>query len=105
LTSLNLSANQLGQPVVPEGWSHGYHGTYHGDYSEQDGGAFWEHTDGRRQNENPGKAEGIIAIANAIKDMGALTSLDISSQADQYGRGGIGAEGATHLAGALKDHA
>jgi hypothetical protein len=37
--------------------------------------------------------------------MGALTSLDISNQVDKYGRGGIGAEGAKHLAAALKDHA
>jgi hypothetical protein len=37
--------------------------------------------------------------------MGALTSLDISSQADWQGRGGIGVEGAKHLAEALKDHA
>jgi Leucine-rich repeat (LRR) protein len=70
LTSLNLSANELGQPVVPEGWSHGYHG----DYS---GSKFWKHTDGRRQNEKPGKPEGIIAIANAIKDMRALSVLSL----------------------------
>jgi hypothetical protein len=49
--------------------------------------------------------EGPKAIANAIKDMRALTSLDISNQVDQRGWGGIGAEGAKHLAEALKDHA
>jgi hypothetical protein len=68
LTSLNLSANKLGETVVPEGWSHGYHGDYSGSKS-------WKHTDGRRQNEKPGKPEGIIAIANAIKDMRALSKL------------------------------
>jgi hypothetical protein len=36
--------------------------------------------------------------------MGAFTSLDISNQADEYGSGGLGAEGAKHLAEALKDH-
>jgi hypothetical protein len=46
-----------------------------------------------------------VLIANDISDMGALTSLDISSQVDQYGRGDIGAEGAKYLAEALKVHA
>jgi hypothetical protein len=31
--------------------------------------------------------------------------LDISNQVDQYGGGGIGAEGAKNIAEALKDHA
>jgi hypothetical protein len=37
--------------------------------------------------------------------MGALMILDISNQVDRWGQGGIGGEGAKHLAGALKDHA
>jgi hypothetical protein len=48
---------------------------------------------------------GVIAIANAIPDMEALMSLDISNQIDRWGYGGIGAEGAKFLAGALKEHA
>jgi hypothetical protein len=49
---------------------------------------------------------GIIAIANAIPDMGALTSLDISNQVNKYGEGGLYllTEGAKCLAEALKDH-
>jgi hypothetical protein len=50
------------------------------------------------------KPIGIIAIANVIKDMRVLTYLDISNQADKYGHGGLGAEDAKCLAGALKDH-
>ena len=40
---------------------------------------------------------GVIAIANAIPTMGALTSLDISTNF-------IGAEGAKHVAEAIKEH-
>jgi hypothetical protein len=36
--------------------------------------------------------------------MRALTSLDISNQVDVDGNGGLGTEGAKHLAEALKDH-
>jgi hypothetical protein len=96
LSSLNLAANSLGELVLPEGWS-----------KEDTWGGMptFKHADGREQKEDPGsKPEGIIAIANAIPDMGALTSLDISNQADEYGNGGLGAEGTKHLAEALKDH-
>jgi hypothetical protein len=72
LTSLNLAANNLGELVL-EGWS------------TKDKGRFWQryiHVDGREQKEDPGfKPEGIIAIANAIPDMGALIRLDISNNA------------------------
>ena len=47
---------------------------------------------------------GVVALANAIPDMGAFTSLDISNQVDEDGEGGLGAEGAKCLAEALKDH-
>jgi hypothetical protein len=47
---------------------------------------------------------GVIAIANAVKGMRAMTSLDISNQDDKHGGGGIGVEGAKYLAEALKDH-
>jgi Ran GTPase-activating protein (RanGAP) involved in mRNA processing and transport len=50
-------------------------------------------------------ASGVTALANVIPDMRALTSLDISNQVDWQRRGGIGVEGAKHLAKALKDHA
>jgi hypothetical protein len=38
----------------------------------------YKHTDGREQKEDPGsKPQGIIAIANAIPDMGALSVLSL----------------------------
>jgi hypothetical protein len=96
LSHLNLADNKLGELVLPEGWS-----------KEDDGwgNITYKHTDGREQQKDPGsKAESIIAIANAIPGMGALTSLDISNQVDEDGYGGLGAEGAKYLAEALKDH-
>jgi Ran GTPase-activating protein (RanGAP) involved in mRNA processing and transport len=66
LTVLNLANNQLGELVLPEGWS------------AKDEGSSWQkfvHADGREQREHPGKPEGIIAVADAIKDMGALSKL------------------------------
>jgi hypothetical protein len=97
LTSLNLAQNDLGQMVYPEGWR----------AEDGDDQAPWIHTDGTRVEEGVpegSKPEAIIAVANAIKDMGALTSLDISNQVDEDGEGGLGAEGAKCLAEALKDH-
>jgi hypothetical protein len=70
LSSLNLAANNLGELVLPEGWTE--------DWDDEDE-IVYGHTDGRTQKEHPGKPDGIIAIANAIPDMGAMTSLDISN--------------------------
>jgi hypothetical protein len=72
LTSLDLSNNSLGQPSdLPEGWSEPNPGNP--DYR-------FEHTDGRHQAAPPegSKFEAIIALADAIKDMGAMTSLNLS---------------------------
>jgi hypothetical protein len=66
LSSLNLAKNNLGKLVLPEGW-------------RQTGRTEWTHLDGAKVTENPGKPEGIIAIANAIPDMRALANLDIRS--------------------------
>ena len=42
----------------------------------------YRHSDGRKQDEKPaeamGKPEGVIALADAIKNNGALASLDLS---------------------------
>jgi hypothetical protein len=77
LSVLNLASNNLGGLVLPEGWTEtGYN---HNDTK------LFRHTDGREQKGNPGKPEGVIAIANVIPDMGALTKLNI-------GRNHIGAE-------------
>ena len=56
--------------MLPEGWTEEY---------DDDAEKVYKHTDGREQKDKPGKPEGIIAIANAIPDMRALTSLDLSS--------------------------
>jgi hypothetical protein len=72
LSSLNLAANNLGELVLPEGWTE--------DWDDEDD-LVYEHTDGRTQKEHPGKPDGIIAIANAIPNMGALSSLNLASNA------------------------
>jgi hypothetical protein len=69
LSILNLAENTLGELVIPEGWTE--------DYDEDQNEVVYRHTDGREQKDKPGKPEGIIAIANAIPDMGALSKLDI----------------------------
>jgi hypothetical protein len=81
-----LAGNNLGEFVLPTGWTEGYNFE---DY------VVYRHTDGREQKDKPGKPEGILAVANAIPDMGALHSLDLSDN-------GLGAEGAKVLAKMLK---
>jgi hypothetical protein len=87
LSVLNLADNGLGllhssgELVLPEGWTE--------DYDSEDEEVY-RHTDGREQKDNPGKptAFGIIAIANAIPDMGAILSLDMSDNSLNFlGRG------------------
>jgi hypothetical protein len=71
LSVLNLASNNLGELVLPEGWTatgYAYNDT-----------KLFRHTDGREQKGNPSKPEGVIAIANVIPDMEALTKLDISN--------------------------
>jgi Ran GTPase-activating protein (RanGAP) involved in mRNA processing and transport len=70
LSVLNLASNNLGGLVLPQGWSK----DWKADYSGQE----YTHTDGSKQDQHPGKPEGIIALAIAIPDMGALTKFDIS---------------------------
>jgi hypothetical protein len=71
LTSLDLSDNKLGTLTSPGGWS-----------STPGDGLKYRHSDGRCQNNKPEGEEfkpgGIIAIGNAIPDMGALTSLNLA---------------------------
>jgi hypothetical protein len=69
---LNLALNNLGGLVLPEGWKE--------EQVEAYGWGFgFTHIDGRQQRETPGTPEGIIILADAIKDMGALTSLNLAS--------------------------
>jgi hypothetical protein len=91
LTSLSLVSNNLGKMVLPKGWSYGYHD------ERCLGNVFYKHTDGReKKNGTPeGTTSGAIVIANAIPDMRALLSLDISSN-------NISAEGTKLLAKAIE---
>ena len=76
LTSLDISNNNIGQLVLPEGW------TYDSDADSSDDEAeLFINEDGRRQKAHPGKPEGVIALANSIKNNGVLTSLNISNNA------------------------
>jgi hypothetical protein len=73
MLSLNLSNNGLGELVAPavlsDGWSKPDPGNP--DYR-------YQHTDGRHQEAPPGgKPEGAIAIANAISNMRAISSVNI----------------------------
>jgi hypothetical protein len=87
MTSLNISSNNIGKLVPPEGWSNQY----------SDGSGEWSHTDGRKQRGWPAgsKPQGVIALADGIKNMGAMTSLNLASN-------GLGAEGAKIVAEAIK---
>jgi hypothetical protein len=69
LSVLNLASNSLGEIVLAAGWRS----------KDNDDGAPWVGPEGQEQDEKPGNPEGIIAIVNAIPDMRALTSLNISS--------------------------
>ena len=73
LLMLNLASNDLGEFVPPKGWSYGYHADYSGD-------EFYKHTDGReiKGGAPEGTTSGAIIIADAIKDMGAMTSLNLA---------------------------
>jgi hypothetical protein len=71
LTSLNLASNNLEELILPVGWEK--------KSVDNDGRAPWvyEHTDGTKQDYNPGKPEGAIALANAIPNMRALSVLSL----------------------------
>jgi hypothetical protein len=87
LSDLNLAPeNNLGERVLPEGWTEGWD-----DENEE---IVYEHTDGMTQKGHPGKPDGIIAVVSAIPDMSAMTKLNVSSNA-------LCAEGGGVLAAAL----
>jgi hypothetical protein len=90
MTSLDVSDNNLGALVLPEGWE------YDKSASAWDSSKWiYKHADGREQKGHPGKAEGIIALANAIPDMRAMTSLNLASNE-------LRCEGAKIVAEAIK---
>ena len=71
LTNLDVSSNNIGELVLPEGWTK----DIKADYS----GYEYKHTDGRKQENMPEGAtpDGAIALADAIKNNGALSSVNI----------------------------
>ena len=73
MTSLNISKNDIGELVLPDGWSHSRK------FSDRD--APYKHTDGRRQKEPPADSspDGVIALAGAIKNSRVLAILDLST--------------------------
>jgi hypothetical protein len=73
LSSLNLANNKIGQLVPPAGWSSAKQFNIAG----VDG---FKSPSGKWQAEAPqgSKPEGAIALANAIKDMGALQCTDVT---------------------------
>jgi hypothetical protein len=75
LTFLDISNNSLGELVLPEEWTIGVSCIELGHQDE------YTHADGRKQMKSPCKAEGIIAIANAIKDMEAISSVNLLKNA------------------------
>jgi hypothetical protein len=85
LSVLNLASNNLGKSVLSVGWRS----------KDNDDMAPWVGPEGQEQDAKPGKPEGIIAIANAIPDMGALTSLNLSLN-------NLDAQGAMIVAEAIK---
>jgi Ran GTPase-activating protein (RanGAP) involved in mRNA processing and transport len=69
LSVLNLASNNLGEIVLAAAWRS----------KDDDDREPWVGPEGQEQDDKPGKSEGIIAIANAIPDMGAMTSLNLAS--------------------------
>jgi hypothetical protein len=73
MTSLNISNNNIGKPdEFPEGWSYGLKEGYSTVYE-------YKHTNGRKQGDPPAgsKSSGLTALADAIKDMGALSVMSL----------------------------
>jgi hypothetical protein len=70
LTSLDISRNKLGMLVTEDGWTS----------RDGDNQGPWVHPDGRSQSEKPEglRPLGVIAIAKAIPDMGALAKFVFS---------------------------
>ncbi len=88
LTSLNISNNRIGALVPPDGWETGFNNN--GQQGFKPTGGEWTTTppDGA-------KPEGVIALADAIKNNRALTTLNLAAN-------DLGAKGAKHVAEAIK---
>jgi hypothetical protein len=92
LSVLNLASNSLGGKVLPEGWNCST--------SSLDNELLipeYTHTDGRKQDQHPGRPDGLIALADAIKDMAAISSVNLLSNSIHIDQAHI-------LVGILKAH-
>jgi hypothetical protein len=89
LLSLDISSCNLGQLVPPDGWQLVAPGP--------DGEGYYDGPNGEQSKGPPegSKAEGVIVLANAIKDVGAMTSLNLASNK-------LGIKGATIIGEAIK---
>ncbi len=76
VTSLKISGNNISALVLPQGWVEDSDADSSDDEAEP-----FIHEDGRRQKAHPGKPEGVIALADAIKNNGVLVSLIMSANA------------------------
>jgi hypothetical protein len=105
---LDISQNRLGYLSVPEGWE--------SKKSNKGGYQIFKPPRGEWGKDAPpdAKPEGIIAVANAIKDMGALTKFMFSGDENSesvtmettmtvadFSGGGLGASGAIMLSAFL----
>ena len=91
MTALNLSSNAIGGYTVPEGWK----------YLPANSPAtrFYNTATKNNQGEPPAGASqaGVVAVANAIEDMGAILSVNLL-------KNGIDVDQANDFVGILKEH-
>jgi hypothetical protein len=94
LTCLNISNNNLGELILPPGWTE--------EVDEEDGYddecVTYAHIDGRNQENHPGNAKGVTAIASLIFKMCSLKTLIIG------GNHFVGTEAGATLGKAMSAH-
>ena len=93
LTCLNISNNNLGELILPPGWTEEVDEDGYGDECMT-----YAHIDGRHQEKNPGHPRGVTAIAAVIFKMCALNTLIIG------GNHLVGTEAGATLGHAMSAH-
>jgi Ran GTPase-activating protein (RanGAP) involved in mRNA processing and transport len=87
LSKLDISGNNIGELVLPDGWTKGVNAAQT-DYE-------FKHTDGTTQTADPSAACGVIALVKVLPDMGSLSELDLS-------KNNLRSEGLSTVSEALK---